>query len=605
MKVLLLAATGDEPSFRAWQFALAREGAPFEAVVLGRARRCAPWFHRLLTDGAGRSRFQALILATGDVVDVALSVSEREALEELERDFGLRRLSAYVYPSAKHGLRKPAWAGPLQGVSACLSPGGRRVFPYLNGTVPIEAGSWGYLAWPLSVESFETLLVGPDGSALLGIHRHEDGREEMVQAFDANPDQLHTQLLRHGQLAWVTRGRYLGYERHYLPLQIDDVLVGNHAWNVATHRSDTDPARLIRMTAADAAYAARWSRARGLRLDLVCNGGGSERYLREQGTEIDPLLRTLAQAGETFRWISHTYDHANLDDASASAIEAQIERNLIWARHEGLELEPGALVTGAHTGLANLAARPPRRGNPQLDEALESGGIRYLACDASRPYPVDRHAPEGPCWSPGTPFAVGPALAVPRYPTALPYDAATAEQALDEHRHRFPGSRSSSWEELLIAEATRIFAIMMANDPRPHFCHQSNLARATDGGGIFYGLIDTLLKLYRRLFASNAPLVQPTLGEIGALLARDAAWRAALAAESVEAYLEGSSMTIVNRGSASVDVPLSDTEKGISYGGTRSGWIRVNPGESVIRPGPAVEKDRCAKLGQGPAIPSQ
>jgi len=583
LKVLLLAATGDEPSFRAWEFALEREGVPFDAVVLGQKPppRRASRFRNLLTAGAGHSRFQALILATDALVDETLNPAERDELEELAREFDLRQVSAYVYPSAEHGLQAPFSAGRLQGVAARLSPRGRQVFPYLRGTVPIEADSWGYLAAPLSAESFDTLVVGPEGSALLGIHRHPDGREVMVQTYDSNPGQVQTQLMRHGQLAWVTRGSYLGYERNYLPLQIDDVFVANHSWNVAAHRSETQPP-LIRMTAADATHAANWSRARGLRLDLACNGGGSERYLREQGTEIDPLLRRLVADRETFGWINHTYDHTDLNDAPSSAIEAQINHNLSWAQEEGLAFEPGTLVTGAHSGLADLTATPAQCENPELDAALEATGIRYLGCDASRPYPVDPQAPDGPRWSPGTPFPVGPALAVPRYPTALPYDAATEAQALDRHRHDAPDSAADSWQEVLLAEVTRMFGVLMGNDPRPHYFHQSNLARVKDSGGIFYGLIDSLLDLYRTLFAPSAPVIQPTFSEIGELLARHTAWRAALASDSVDGYIEGSQVTIVNRTSASLDAPLSGTEVGADYGGTRSGWISLDPGETVI-----------------------
>jgi hypothetical protein len=584
MRVLLLATTGDEPSFRAWKVALNREGVPFEAVVLGRGRTRRPSsrFGHLLTAGVGRSRFQALILATGDVFDQAMSRGEREDLDALARDFGLRRLIAYVYPSAEYGLRGPARAGPLHGVNAELSPSGRRIFPYLCGTVPIEAGSWGYLAPPLSAESFETLMVGPEGSALLGIRRHRDGREDMVQTYDSNPDQVQTQLLRHGQLAWLTRGSYLGCERNYLSLQIDDILLANHSWNVATHQTDRHPPGLIRMSATDAMHAASWSRARGMRLDLACNGGGSESYLLEHGSQVDPLLRALQAERETFGWINHTYDHVNLDEASRTEIETQIERNLHWAHSKGLELEPGTLVTGEHSGLANLAVTPPRGGNPQLDAALQSRGIRHLACDASRPYPMHAQDPEGPRWPPGAPFAVGPALAVPRHPTAVPYDASTAAQALDRHRHEAAGIAPVSWKQVLLAEATRMFAVLMGNDPRPHYFHQSNLAGADKDGGIFYGLIDTLLNLYRSLFAPNAPLVQPTLAETGWLLAREGAWRAALAADSVGGYVEGPTVTVVNRTPASLEVPLSGTEVGADYGGTRSGWIRVQPGETVV-----------------------
>jgi hypothetical protein len=584
LKLLLLGSTGEEPSFRAWQFALNREGVPSEAIVLGagRLRRRSSRLRELLTAEAGHARFQAVILATGAVLEKALSQGEREALGELCREFGLRRLCAYITPSAEHGLTSPTWQGALHGVTARLSPGGLRVFPYLSGPVPIEAGTWAHLASPVRAESFETLVEGPDGSSLLGIHRRPDGREEMVQTYDSNEGQVQTQLLRHGQLAWMTHGRYLGHERNYLSLHIDDVFQDNHSWNLATHRADTDPETQIRMTADDAHYAASWSRARGLRLDFAYNGGGVERYLRFAGAEVDPLLVALLAEREAFRWINHTYGHANLDELSSAELEAQIAANVSWAEEQGLELDPGELVTGAHSGLANLAAIPPFGGNPRLEAALESCGIRYIASDASRPYPVDASDPEGARYSPGTPFEIGPAFAVPRHPTALPYDSASGAQALDRHRHTTAAGAHGSWQELMLSEATRMFATLTRNDPRPHYFHQSNLARTGEDGGIFYAFIDTVVGLYTSLFAPSAPLVQPTLGEVGELFARRDAWRTALESGSVDAHFDGSRVIIVCRTSAPLEVPVSGTAVGEEYGGLRSGWIRVDPGETVV-----------------------
>jgi hypothetical protein len=79
-----------------------------------------------------------------------------------------------------------------------LTASGRRVFPYLRGPLPIDPGSWGYLAAPVSRERFDALVVAADGSALVGIHRRPDGREEMVQTFDANACQPQAHLLRPG-----------------------------------------------------------------------------------------------------------------------------------------------------------------------------------------------------------------------------------------------------------------------------------------------------------------------------------------------------------------------------------------------------------------------
>ena len=254
MRVLLL-GVGTEPSFRTWQLALANVGVPHEAVVLGLRRT-----HLSLRREDGRPRFQAMIVSTGGLVREALPSAIRAQLEALEREFGIRRLTAYAIPGAEHGLRAPKWAGPLESVSLRLTSSGAAIFPYLEGPIPVDPGSWGYLADPVSDERFDPLVVAGDGSTLVGIHRRRDGREEMVQTFDANAGQIQAQLLRRGQLAWLTRGRYLGHDRSYLPLQVDDVLLPNHGWNAASKTIDVTRGAMIRMTADDAHHAARWSR---------------------------------------------------------------------------------------------------------------------------------------------------------------------------------------------------------------------------------------------------------------------------------------------------------------------------------------------------------
>jgi hypothetical protein len=580
MRVLLLGA-GTEPSFRTWQLALENAGVPHEAIVLG-VRRTQISLRR----EDGQPRFQAMIVSTGGLVREALPSAVRAQIEGLEREFGIRRLTAYALPGAENGLRAPKWAGPLESVSLRLTSSGATIFPYLQGPFPVDPGSWGYLADPVSDERFDSLVVAGDGSALVGVHHHGDGREEMVQTFDANVGQIQAHLLRRGQLAWLTRGRYLGHDRHYLPLQVDDVLLPNHGWNVASKTIDETRGAMIRMTEDDAHHAARWSRSRGVRLDLVCNGAGSERHAREAGLAADPLLSALLSRRDDFGWINHTYEHMNLDLASRATIEAEIARNRRWAGQVGINLEPGAVVTGEHTGLANLTAMPASAENPQLAAALAAQGIGYLGCDASRPHPVHGLDPDGPRLAPGVPFVVGSALAIPRHPTLLAYAAATRDQTLDHLRH-LGLIDVPSWPDVLAVEAARIFTTVMSNDPRPHYFHQSNLAaggpvQAPSDGRLFYTLLDAVLTRYRRYVKPEEPLLQPTLGETGELLRRRMAWRAALQADAVAGYIEGSRVTIVNRTDHAIDVPVSATGDDCTADGMTVGWTRVFPGETRL-----------------------
>ena len=86
----------------------------------------------------------------------------------------------------------------------------------------------------------------------------------------SNEYQTQAQLLRHGMLSWVTRGVYLGYQRNYLEMQVDDVFLPDDRWNTDTNSTPCDPltydpvacpnTQPIRMTPAEVERALTWQR---------------------------------------------------------------------------------------------------------------------------------------------------------------------------------------------------------------------------------------------------------------------------------------------------------------------------------------------------------
>lgn len=577
MRIALVGLSAEEQALSAWRTSLHRAGVPAERFALGR-----PADRDRLVRGMIDGRFQALILADGNVLDQGLGAVRRGELESLARRHRIRRLIAYAHPGPHHGLQPPSCGGPLDGLTAVLTARGRDIFPYLRGSLECEPGSWGYLSLPAD-RAFESLLEVAGGSALLGIFRHADGREEMVQTFATNPSQSHAQLLRRGQLNWLTAGTHLGCERHYLSLHVDDVMLANHVWDESVHAGGVSPEAAVRMSAADARRAAGWSRSRGLRLDLACNGAASDRHVRGAGAGGDALLQALLAERTAFGWLNHTYEHRNLDAAPAATIRDEIQSNLSWGRRVGLPLDPASLVTGAHSGLADLTATPPRAENPALAATLTAAGIATIACDASRPYPGLRRGETCP---PGDPFAVGAALAVPRHPSHLPFDAATRSQALDRWRTDGVIAGATGWRQIIAGEAARIFNTMLSNDPRPHYFHQINLVAAgADGAApepMLQELIGAVIDRYRRAVGDSMPILQPTFTEIGTLMGRWLAYRSALTAGTITAVTDRTRVTIVNHAPEPVAVPLTGTVVGSAYGTTRSGWLRAEPGETVV-----------------------
>jgi hypothetical protein len=380
-KVLLLSADGTEPGFGAWKAELSREGVPFDTFVAynGQTRVATLTDDKLADYGANHAKYDAVILSTGDLGHTvnnaggttsflsALSDGEWSTLAKFERSFGIRQLSDYTAPTPAHGLNTVGGA-TQDGNVGTLTPAGKAAFPYLKGPVPIAnddpnvAEAFGYQATPTNPANWQTLVAGPNNSAYLGIYTHpDDGREEMVMTVASNENQIQAQLLRHGELNWVTRGVFLGYQRNYLELQVDDLFLGDDAWDPTTHTTSFDPAKASRMTAADVAQAVAWSKAHGIRIDFAFNGGGSEQYKADKGVATDPLAAAFAAptTRSQFGFINHTYDHPNLDCSTAPFITKEITDNVAWGRQLGLSLDPTEVITGEHSGLAN--SRP---GNP-------------------------------------------------------------------------------------------------------------------------------------------------------------------------------------------------------------------------------------------------
>ena len=179
----------------------------------------------------------------------------------------------------------------------------------------------------MNAADWQTLVASPTaGGAYLGIYTHpDDGRQEMVMTLASNQFQSHNQALRHGMLTWVTRGVFLGYQRNYLGLDVDDVFLPDDKWDAAANVTNYDPAQAIRMTPADVDNALAWQQRTGLRLNMVYNMGGVDEFGVPAGN--DALLAKFRAGKNQFRWVNHTFQHPNLDCTSEQFTRRQLSEN--------------------------------------------------------------------------------------------------------------------------------------------------------------------------------------------------------------------------------------------------------------------------------------
>ncbi|MEU5434700.1 hypothetical protein AB0G73_15180 [Streptomyces sp. NPDC020719] len=629
LKVLVLDDGGSAVDALVWE--LNSIGLPYQTVKLGDSGRPSvdAAFLGDTVDGRPRAKFQGVI-APNDIPFGSADSPEQTALATYEKTFGIRQIDAYTWAHPEVGLdytdQNGGWAGVLDGARTQLTDAGKSgPFGYLDGPVPFEdnsplvSESYGYAAHPR--DGYTSYLTAPTGGSLLGSYTH-DGRSELVVTFAYNQYQEQFKVLARGMVEWLTQGVHLGQSRNYFAVHVDDVLAPDARWDTALHCTPGDfdcaggagATSDIRMTAADAQYAAQWEQSSGLTLDLLYNGGSGDEWKAEHGN-ADPLAAQLLADKARFRWENHTYTHEflgcvqdtttvpwscakNPDGStqwvSRSDIYGQIINNYNWGVQNGLPVDRTELVTGEHSGLKTLPQQP--QDNPDLAGALADAGVRWTGSDDSRE-PQQR--------------PVGNALTVPRYPMNVYYNVGKAAEMTDEYNWIYtskadggsgvcennptstclpaPLDTATGYQSYIVPqEASTALRHVLANDPRPHYLHQSNLAEER----IAYPVLDKVLGDYRGLFADSAPIVNLRQKDIGTELSRQSAWAQALADGKVTAYRVGNTVTVQTPSGvmAPVTAPegtvrqqlLGTAAFGTPYAGQRSAWSAPDVFQTAI-----------------------
>ncbi len=244
LRILVIAADGKEADLSAIQKTLDYIGTPYDLYEASKTPGG-------LTPGRLSSGlvgfYQGIILTTGDLGYnnngawmSALTSTEWDTLRQYERDFGVRRLAWFAFPTPEYGFSGGVLASS-GATTATLTIAGQAVFPYVtaSGGVPIRQ-AYTYYALPSSDGQSQPLLTGAPGGepdpdyALALLRTHTDGRVTLALTFDSNQYLVHNLTLGYGLVNWVTKGLFLGQRRTYLTTQIDDLFIDNDIWNHTT-----------------------------------------------------------------------------------------------------------------------------------------------------------------------------------------------------------------------------------------------------------------------------------------------------------------------------------------------------------------------------------
>jgi hypothetical protein len=629
MDLRVLVLDDDSAWVNAIQSQMDVEGIPYTAFPISSAPR--PTLNPDLLFNGSHAFFQAVVAPN---FAVSVTPDELATLHAFEAQFGVREVDGFNSPSPSIGLDQAAFIGDPVGLTGQVTPAGLASgFSYLNGPVPIGVGSYAYVSEPLSATStppmpsdasFTTLVSVPvpgasTAGSLVGVYA-SGGVEQMVITAAMNFYQPHFKLLAHGIVSWMTRGVHLGYNRNRFTMHVDDAFSAINTWD-AEHKCTPgedcpiDPATgesiyppiTVRMTPDDVAYAAQWSANSDYKMTLAFNAAYS--------SAEDPLTQALVADKSSFNWLNHGFEHlfqgclqdfavvpwtCQTDPATGAplyvdqvTIANEIQQNIATGQALGLPFDPSEYLSGEHSGLYILPQMPVD--NPNFVAAVQQAGLKTIGADASREAAAR---------------VVGGALTLPRHPTIIYYNAATAAQEVSEYNWFYtsrdiggsgycddnptvatcgaPLGADGFLSTMVPNDAAFDMIFILGNDPRPFYAHTSNLA----GERVLYPLLDTILGTYRAAFSPNAPLLNQTMTQASRDLSLQGAWAASGMAPTptVTASVNGGTITISNSGGAPVPitVPAGSSVAGVQlepYGGELSGWLAPAPSTTVSLPG--------------------
>lgn len=566
LKLLLLTATGDEPSYLAARSALDRIGAPYDVLIA----TATDLVSNLLSNGVDDCYYRGIVIAVGGLPyfdtgtqqwTSALSANEWTILADYERACSARELVWYGFPSVDFGLAPASGFTSDDAVAARVTSVGAGVFPYVpaSATIPISS-AFGYKATVTDPAATTALIESDDDGVLVASHVAPDGREAMLVTMDSNPNLVHSLVLEYGLVSWVSRGLFIGKKRAYLSPQVDDIFIDDDMWNTATHRNapDLDGVNAFRITGSDLGALVSWQS--GFRAALPAgsryitamafNGVGTLRSVYPDQT----LVTAARSAGANLTWLSHTWDHENMDGMTSTAARSEVTRNCQLAQTYRLNgFSCVDLVTPDMSGLTSAAAL----------RGIEGAGARYLSSDTS--ITEDVAAARGTVPGTNPSFNVGRVNAqdariyeAPRHPTNIFYDVATRAAEVDEYNtiYRSYWGRDLGYGEIIDVEASFGLHYLLTGDIDALMFHQTNL-----GGELVDG---TRHSLFGDWIASSAarftalvafPIMSLTQRDIAGAMAA----RAALdACGAVATYVEaGAAATLELRAGNACVVPIT------------------------------------------------
>ncbi|WP_246614867.1 Agd3-related carbohydrate-binding protein [Paractinoplanes bogorensis] len=536
LRALVVATNTDDFGVPTWKTTLDRLGAAYDVLYTA----TTPVTVDTLVRPDGTGKYNAILLtntmqvyAEGSSYLNGLDSNEWNILWAYERNFGVRQASLYTsYGSwpEDYCLRSAGETSvgdtPL---NVSLTAAGAGVFDYLKADAAIPVvQSYVYktsIAPGCAAESIAT-----DGTNVLGVRSTSvDGRERLALTFTLNQYLLQSDVLVYGLVRWATKGLFLGEQRHYLNVDIDD-------WfNTADHyypdgHIEYDPG--FQVSGHDMVNLDQRQDAigNGFKFNLAFNGADIDPFAGSQCSPnggINELTATTKCLKNDFRWLNHTLNHPELNNTSYAVTKAEILDNRNAGAAIGLNESAGVLKTPEYSGLGVYTVDPDddtgvpvdhglEGSNPNLLQAAKDLNIKYLHGNMS----FASHKPAH--FNASIVHPLEPAVeVVPDWPTNFAYFCTTPEEETAFYNSFYgPNGKFPYWPtnrtyaQILDYETGIALQHVASGGINTHTLHIANVRDYGNGRTLATDWTEATVAKYKAIY--SVPLLNLDWSEIGA-----------------------------------------------------------------------------------------
>ncbi|MGZ4624691.1 MAG: Agd3-related carbohydrate-binding protein [Kineosporiaceae bacterium] len=614
LRALVLAVGASDFGVPTWEQTLKQVGAAYTVVDTA----ATPLTTDTLVRPDGIGRYNAVLLtsssllyqdSTGNYVS-GLDGTEWNTLWAYERDYKVRQ--AALYTSYGTFPEDYCLTGSSEGgvtttpLNATLTAAAATPFSYLKSgaTIPILQS---YVYRDRLTAGCSASAVLTAGSDILGVQTTStDGRERMALTFTSNQYLLQAQLLPYGLFRWASHGLFLGEQKHYLNVDVDDWFNSSDVWGTGTGGLAVGQQWSMRAHDAYNAFTqqsnlrTKYPLASAFTMGMAYNGEDAN---LSAGSTCSPnggtaqLTATTKCLKNNFRWINHSLTHPKMNFTDLATNYTEITQNLAVGAQLGLTVDKTVFKSPEYSGLGtynpnvNDDINPPTdyglmASNQAMLDAAANAGVKYLHGNMSFASQVPS------CFNCGIYHPMKPSLLiVPDYPTNIAYFSQNPTQETDFYNYlygptgKFPYySANQTYAQLISAESDQALQRIAAGAVNTSTFHISNLADYGSGKTLLTDWADAVMSKYSSYYSV------PLLSQGWPALAQYAASRNAHFGElaaGVDAVYDSATnqVTITSPAAGSLQISGAQASGFTTYGAESTSLITLSAGTPVTVPG--------------------